>query len=144
MRYFLSPEARDAYAELTHKRITDAGLDLRCVEPTTIFAGGFELVSTGLHVEIPEGFFGLVRDRSSVALRGGVCVAGVIDSSYRGEIKVAMHNLGKDPLKFEPGERFAQMILIPHYAIENLSRVDSVEDLTSTERGSGGFGSTGR
>jgi dUTP pyrophosphatase len=144
MKYFLSPEAKAAYMELTHKRPTDAGLDLRCVGPVTIPSGGFELVPTGLHVEIPEGYFGLVRDRSSVALKGGVCVAGVIDSSYRGEIKVAMHNLGKLPLEFAAGERFAQMILIPHFAIGELALVASVDELSSTDRGSGGFGSTGR
>ena len=144
MRYFLTPEAVNSYSELSHARPTDAGLDLRCVEPVSILAGGFELVPTGLHLEIPEGYFGLVRDRSSVALKGGVCVAGVIDSSYRGEIKVAMHNLGKEPLKFAAGDRFAQMIVLPHFAITKLSHVSTIDGLSSTERGSGGFGSTGK
>lgn len=143
MNYFLTPEAKNSYTELTHARPTDAGLDLRCVEPVTIPAGGFELVPTGLHLEIPDGYFGLVRDRSSVALKGGVCVAGVIDSSYRGEIKVAMHNLGKQALTFAAGDRFAQMIVIPHLVISKLQSVGTVEELSSSERGQGGFGSTG-
>ena len=102
LKYYLNDEARACGIELKIPRALDAGFDLPCLTPTTIEPNGFALIKTGLHFSIPEGWVGLLRDRSSsVALRGGAITAGVIDASYRGEVKVAMHNLGKEPLVFE-------------------------------------------
>ncbi len=108
--------------------------------PVEIAGGQTTLIPIGIGVEIPPGYFGLIKDRSSVALRGLETAAGVIDSDYRGELKVVMHNVSEHPQVVEPGERIAQMIVVAHAAWE----VSEVEELGSTARGEGGFGSTGR
>lgn len=89
---------------------------------------------------IPPGYVGLVRDRSSVALAGLHTVAGVIDSDYRGEVMIAVHNAGAAQFTIRPGDRVAQMLLLECAQ----AAVSEVEELPSTERGAGGFGSTGR
>ena len=119
-----------------------AGYDLVAAMDDAIEIGPGEIVMapTGLSLEIPEGYFGLVKDRSSVALRGLRTAAGVIDSDYRGEVKVVLHNVTNGSLRVEPGERIAQMIVLAHAVWD----VVEVEELGHTERGEGGFGSTGR
>ena len=119
-----------------------AGYDLVAAldGPTEIAGGETALIPSGVVVEIPLGYFGLVKDRSSVALRGLHTAAGVIDADYRGEVKVMLHNVTNRPQAVEPGERIAQMILVAHAAWE----VVEAEELGSTARGDGGFGSTGR
>jgi len=144
LQYFLSPEAAEKKIELRVPRDSDAGFDLPSLEDVTIPPSGFALLRTGIHLAIPQGWVGLVRDRSSVALRGGVTSAGVIDASYRGEVKVAFHNLGKEPLRFAAGERIAQIIILPHLPGTESAQVSSLELLGNTERGAGGFGSTGK
>ena len=117
-----------------------AGLDLHSVESVTIPARGRAVVRTGLSVSIPSGFYGRVAPRSGLAVRHGLDVlAGVIDSDYRGEIICALINHGDAPLELEAGMRVAQLI------IESIATPEPVwsEDLSETERGSGGFGSTG-
>jgi dUTP pyrophosphatase len=117
-----------------------AGLDLCSVERVTIPAGGRAAVRTGLAVAIPRGFYGRVAPRSGLAVRHGVDVlAGVIDSDYRGEILCALVNLGEEPFEVEPGARVAQLVV---EAIA-LPRAAWAEELDETERGAGGFGSTG-
>lgn len=117
-----------------------AGLDLCSVERLTIPSGGRAAVRTGLAVAIPVGFYGRVAPRSGLAVRQGVDVlAGVIDSDYRGEILCALVNLGEEPFEVEPGARVAQLVV---EAIA-LPRAEWAEDLDETERGAGGFGSTG-
>lgn len=119
-----------------------AGLDLcACLEePLEVPPGSCRSIPTGLALAIPPGYVGLIRDRSSVATAGLQTVAGVIDSDYRGEVLVALHNAGRDPRIVRHGERVAQMLVLP------CPRVEVVEssDLPPTERGEGGFGSTGR
>ena len=122
-----------------------AGADLRALidEPVTIQPGRTVLLPTGLAFEIPEGYVGLVFARSSLGRKRGLAPAnkvGVIDSDYRGEVMVALHNHSDAPQIVEPGERVAQLAIVPFLPAE----YEEVEDLSDTERGEGGFGSTGR
>ncbi|MCE5272335.1 dUTP diphosphatase [bacterium] len=118
----------------------DAGLDLRASEALVIGPGERALAPTGLRFAIPEGFVGLIWDRSGLAARHGLhCFAGVIDSGYRGEVKVVLANLGTEPFSVERGMRIAQMLVQPVVAASPL-RVESLEE---SRRGEGGFGSTG-
>lgn len=121
-----------------------AGADLyACMdEPLTIAAGGTEFVHTGLAVEIPAGLVGLVYARSGLACKKGLAPAnkvGVIDSDYRGEIMVALHNHSTEDITIESGERVAQMVIAPYVFAE----YEEVQELEETVRGDGGFGSTG-
>ena len=120
-----------------------AGVDLRASDGCVIPPGGRALVPTGLRIALPEGYEAQVRPRSGLALRHGVTLPnspGTIDADYRGEIGVILMNLGQDPFVVEPGDRIAQMVVAP------VARVawSEVEELDATERGEGGFGSTGR
>src|SRR5262245_6425879 len=120
-----------------------AGLDLTAdADDVTLAPGARALVPTGIAVAIPAGFEGQVRPRSGFAHRTGVTVLnapGTIDSDYRGEIQVLLVNLGADTVHVRRGERIAQLVLSP------VARIawDEVERLEGTERGAGGFGSTG-
>ena len=120
-----------------------AGVDLRASEGCVIPSGGRALVPTGLRIALPEGYEAQVRPRSGLALEHGVTLPnspGTIDADYRGEIGVILMNLGQEPFVVEPGDRIAQMVVAP------VTRVawSEVEELDATERGEGGFGSTGR
>jgi dUTP pyrophosphatase len=122
-----------------------AGYDLyACLEESlTIKAGETAKVSTGLAVEIPEGYAGLVYARSGLATKRGLAPAnkvGVCDSDYRGEYLIFLHNHSQTDAVVEPGERIAQLIITPFLEAE----FEEAEELSETERGSGGFGSTGR
>ena len=121
-----------------------AGADLCALldAPLTISAGKFAMVPTGLFFEIPEGYEVQVRPRSGLAAKNGITVLntpGTIDSDYRGEIKVILINLGSSDFTINSGDRIAQMIIAP--VIQ--ASFSIVENLSQTERGSGGFGSTG-
>jgi dUTP pyrophosphatase len=117
-----------------------AGVDLRSIETLRIPARGRAVVRTGLSVAIPRGFYGRVAPRSGLAVKHGLDVlAGVIDSDYRGEILCALINHGDEPFEIEAGMRIAQLV------VESIALMEPVwsEDLSETERGCGGFGSTG-
>ena len=122
-----------------------AGYDLyACIDaPVTIAPHTTEKIGTGLAVEIPEGYFGAVFARSGLAAKQGLrpanCV-GVCDSDYRGEYIVALHNDGETPQTVAPGDRIAQLVILPCMTAE----FEQVIELSSTERGAGGFGSTGK
>ncbi len=118
----------------------DAGLDLFSIESVEVKPGEIVEVKTGIAVEIPKGYFGLIKDRSGLAAKGLHVLAGVIDEGYRGEIKVIMVNLGKKPLHIPVGSRFAQLIILPYP--RNL-KITEAKELTESERGEKGFGSTG-
>ncbi|HVV38559.1 MAG TPA: dUTP diphosphatase [Acidimicrobiales bacterium] len=123
----------------------DAGADLTAAEPVTLHAnGGRALVATGLRVAIPEGFAGFVLPRSGLALKHGVtCLntPGLIDSGYRGELKVLLVNTDRDSdYKVEVGDRIAQLV-IQRVEQAVFTKVDALDD---HQRGEGGFGSTGR
>jgi dUTP pyrophosphatase len=117
-----------------------AGLDLCAIERVTLAPGARAAVRTGLAVAIREGFYGRVAPRSGLAVRHGIDVlAGVIDSDYRGEILCALVNHGTEAFEIEPGARVAQLV------VEAIATPEPAwaNDLEDTERGAGGFGSTG-
>lgn len=121
-----------------------AGADLyACMgEPLTIAAGATEFIHTGIAMEIPAGLVGLVYARSGLACKKGLAPAnkvGVIDSDYRGEIMVALHNHSGEDITIDAGERVAQIVIAPYLH----ARYEEVEELEETVRGAGGFGSTG-
>lgn len=122
----------------------DAGLDLHAAEPAHIGPGERWQIKTGLAVEIPAGHAGLVLPRSGMALKHGISLVnapGLIDSGYRGEIGVLL--LNNDPaeiFRVEPGDRIAQLLVVPFVEVEPVE----ADELTGSERGDGGFGSTGR
>jgi dUTP pyrophosphatase len=126
-----------------YARAGDAGLDLHSAERVVIEPGGRTLVRTGLALAIPPGFAGFVLPRSGLALRHGVTVLnapGLIDAGYRGEVQVLLVNHDADAaVTVERGERIAQLVV---QAVETAELVE-VDDLAVTERGTGGFGSTG-
>jgi dUTP pyrophosphatase len=127
---------------LTRANPTDAGMDLMSAEEKSIPPLSRVVVSTGISMEIPEGYYGRVAPRSGLALKYGIDVlAGVVDSSYRGEIRVILFNTDKEEtFNIRQGDKIAQMIIEKHY---NFDFVE-VNELSSTQRGEGGFGSTGR
>ena len=122
-----------------------AGADLcACLDaPVIIAPGETVMIHTGLAMEIPTGFAGLVYARSGLASKRGIAPAnkvGVVDSDYRGELMVALHNHGQAPQAIEDGERIAQLVIMP-VCLPHMELADSLKE---TERGGGGFGSTGR
>jgi len=128
----------------TYATAGSAGMDLSACIPAnlTIAPGAIVVVPTGWALAIPAGFEGQVRPRSGLSTKFGVTVPnapGTIDSDYRGELKVALINLGKEPFEVTPGMRIAQMVIAP--AVQ--AKLREVESLETTQRGSGGFGSTG-
>ena len=121
-----------------------AGADLYACEggEVTIEAGQTKLIHTGIAMEIPEGLVGLIYARSGLACKRNLAPAnkvGVIDSDYRGEIMVALHNHGSQPQTVADGERIAQIVFAPFYT----ASFEVVDELSDTVRGIGGFGSTG-
>lgn len=131
----------DAAASLpTRATAGDAGLDLCSVEDVVIQPGDRLVVRTGIAMEIPSGYAGLVWDKSGLAAKKGLkTMGGVIDAGYRGEIQVVLANLGSEPHPIAVGDKIAQLL------IQKVELPDIVEvaELSDTERGDGGFGSTG-
>ena len=117
----------------------DAGMDLFSCVDEVIAAGEVKAVPTGIQMAIPEGYVGLVWDKSGISLKGVHRLAGVVDSGYRGEIRAVMVNLGKEPFIISKGMKIAQMLIQPVQAV----RIVEAENLDDTTRGEGGFGSTG-
>ena len=122
-----------------------AGADLYAVldEELTILPGETKLVKTGLAMEIPEGYAGLIYARSGLAAKRGLAPAnkvGVVDADYRGEVMVALHNHSTQPQTIAPMERIAQLVVAPFLKAEFVQ----ADELEATVRGEGGFGSTGR
>lgn len=129
----------------TNGSLFAAGNDLyACLEESlSIAPGETEMIPTGIAIAIPTGYAGLILARSGIASKKGLAPAnkvGLIDSDYRGEILVALHNHSNSVQTIEPGERVAQIMIIPYLP----TFFDEVEELDETERGAGGFGSTGR
>ena len=122
-----------------------AGVDLKAVitAPVTLKSLELKIIGTGLKIALPEGYEAQVRPRSGLAAKHGISVLkapGTIDADYRGEIGVILVNLSNNPFTVEPGERIAQLVLAKHEQIE----WKLTAQLTETDRGSGGFGSTGK
>jgi dUTP pyrophosphatase len=118
-----------------------AGFDLYASENSFILSGRRKIISTGISVKIPKGYYGRMAPRSGLAAKNGIDVlAGVIDSDYRGELKVILYNTEYKTFQVHAGDRIAQLIIekIAHPVIEEVNELDR------TERGAGGFGSTGQ
>lgn len=137
---YVNPEAkRPEYATEG-----SAGMDLSAVmdNPVTLRVGGRAMIPTGIALQIPEGYGGFVFPRSGLSYKKGISMAncvGVIDSDYTGEIKVVLHNISGHDYTVNPGDRIAQLVFMPIAKAE----LEAVEELDDTERGGGGFGSTG-
>lgn len=122
-----------------------AGMDVRAdlEQSVTLAPLGRAMIPTGLYVELPEGYEMQVRPRSGLAAKHGITVLnspGTIDADYRGEIRIILVNLSSEAFTIEPGERIAQLVVARHEQVA----WEPVEELGTTERGAGGFGSTGR
>ena len=133
------------YAVPSYATELSAGMDLKAniTEPVVLNSLERAMVPTGLFIELPEGYEAQICPRSGLAAKFGITVAnapGTIDADYRGEIKVILVNLSKDQFVINPGERIAQMVIARYEKIE----WEEVSELGQTDRGAGGFGSTGR
>ena len=129
----------------TYGSLEAAGADLyACLEQSVVIAPGESVfVPTGLAMEIPKGYAGLIYARSGLACKRGLAPAnkvGVVDSDYRGEFMVVLHNHSKAPQEIAHGERIAQLVITPVFT----PGFEEVSDLTNTDRAAGGFGSTGK
>lgn len=128
-----------------YQTLLSAGMDVRAdlEQSVTLAPLGRAMIPTGLYVELPEGYEMQVRPRSGLAAKHGITVLnspGTIDADYRGEIRIILVNLSGEAFTIEPGERIAQLVVARHEQVE----WEPVEELGTTERGTGGFGSTGR
>lgn len=125
----------------------DAGFDLYnfgAVNTDRFFQAYYQSFHTGVHVEIPHGYVGLIMTKSGLHRKYGMICTGVIDSGYTGEIVVTMNFVyNNDFMKLNGGEKIAQLVIVPLLNVE-LEQVESFDDLPSGERGNNGFGSTGR
>ncbi|MBQ3712177.1 MAG: dUTP diphosphatase [Bacteroidales bacterium] len=125
--------------------IASAGMDLHANIDEPLVLGSLErsLVPTGIFIELPVGYEAQIRPRSGLATKHGITVAnapGTVDADYRGEVKVSLVNISKEPFTIEPGERIAQMVVARHERVE----WEEVAELSKTDRGAGGWGSTGK
>ncbi len=118
----------------------DAGLDIYTTESRTLQPGELHLFSTGIAMELPRGYVGLLWDRSGMGVKGVHRLAGVLDSTYRGEIKVVLVNLSEKPIEIKEGDKIIQCIIQQYLP----TKIVEVEQLSSSNRGEKGFGSSGR
>ena len=120
---------------------TDAGLDLRTPEDVTIHPGGSAVIDTGVHIQIPAGYYGKLESKSGLNVKYGVVSkGGVIDSGYTGSIKAKLYNDSCEPYEFRAGDKIVQLLIIPCMAPELVE----VTGFPNTDRGANGFGSSGR
>lgn len=124
----------------TRAHKTDAGLDLRAAEDYTILAKGHKTIETGVHVQLPRGTAGLLVSKSGLNVKYNLTSTGLIDEGYTGSIKVKLYNHGLHDYYVKKGDKISQLVIFK--VAKPKLRV--VKDLPDTERGSGGFGSTGR
>lgn len=125
----------------TRAHATDAGLDLYSREEKVVLPGFAEVFDTGVHVELPKGYWGKLESKSGLNVNHDiVSCGGTIDEGYTGSIKVKLYNLGSERYRIEKGQKIVQMVILP-YITPELELVDRLEE---TERGNGGFGSTGK
>lgn len=124
--------------EFAHK--TDAGADLRSPVCTTVPARGSVVIDTGVHVEMPEGYTIFLKSKSGLNVKHNLIGEGVVDALYTGSIKVKLYNLGDTDYQILRGDKIIQMVILPCVYCE----FTQVEKFAETERGDGGFGSTGR
>ena len=131
---------KDAFVPIRAHR-DDAGLDLRTPIDVTVPKGGSVAIDTGFHCAIPKGYFGKLESKSGLNVKHGVVsLGGTIDCGYTGSIVAKLYNFGDEDYHFKAGDKIVQMILIPYIA----PAIRFVDKLDDTDRGSGGFGSSGR
>ena len=118
----------------------DAGLDLYAKHGGVIRPCGNEAFDTGVHIAIPEGYYGEIRSRSGLLFKHNIVTDGTIDSHYNGSIRVKLFNLNHRPYDVQPGDKIAQLVIVKC----ELPELEVVDELDETDRGAGGFGSTGR
>ena len=118
----------------------DAGFDLYTPQPVYLAPGTAVAIYTGVHMCIPQGYVGMIKSKSGLNVNKGIVCEGVIDAGYTGTIVAKLYNNGRDPVKFEAGDKITQIVILPIPEVE-LIRVDALGD---TERGDNGFGSSGR
>lgn len=123
--------------EFAHK--TDAGADLRSPVDVVIPARGSAVIDTGIHVEIPEGFTGFLKSKSGLNVKHNLIGEGVIDSGYQGSIRVKLYNMGNEYYSIKKGDKIIQLVILPCAYCDFVE----VNKFAETERGYGGFGSTG-
>ena len=131
----------------TRAHDADAGFDLYMPHIAgagmyweTLRAGESTVIDTGVHVEIPRGYVGMLKSKSGLNVRYGITSEGVIDSGYTGSIKVKLYNHGEEDYAIDEGDKITQLVILPVFTPE----LELVDDLTPTDRGGNGFGSTGR
>lgn len=124
----------------TRAHMDDAGVDLYAPIPFVVEAGQRAFINTGVHVAIPPRYFGSMRSKSGLLRKFGILTTGVIDSGYRGPVGVTLINTTHANIHFERGDKIAQMIIQPYETAD----FELVEELDETDRGSNGFGSSGR
>lgn len=127
----------------TYAHDADAGMDLRTPVVFIVPAHGDYTIDTGIHVEIPNDYVGFIKSKSGLNVNAGLTATGVVDSGYTGSIRVKLYNHSDEDYVFSRGDKITQMVVLP-VARFDMVRVDSLEDFGKTERGNGGFGSTGR
>jgi dUTP pyrophosphatase len=132
----ISPEATLP----TRAHPEDAGMDIYSLEDVILESSQGKVTKTGIAMAIPQGFVGMVADRSSLAKRGVKTAGGIIDAGYRGEIMICLWNISGEPIQLKRGERIAQLLILPIAT----PAVVEVAKLDETQRGAGGFGSTGK
>lgn len=138
---FTIPVVLDNEAYLPEKaHPTDAGFDLRTREEKTVPARGNAIFDTGVHMAIPNGYVGFLKSKSGLNVKHNLTGTGVIDAGYTGSICVKLYNNGDTPYTFNKGDKIIQIVVLPIFS-GGCQLVDSLED---TERGEGGFGSTGK
>lgn len=142
IRFSLSPEAKAAGCTFETPRVGDAGYDIRASEAVTLWNGVQVTVPTGLVLAIPDGYVGLIQDRSSLAIRRIRTHAGVIDPGFRGELSIVLENDNIDHYHVEAGDKIAQLVIV---SVAQLPLVEH-DGLGNEEtaRGRGAFGSTGK
>lgn len=124
----------------TRAHVTDAGIDLRTPSELWINPGKAATVDTGVRIEVPDGWSGMVKAKSGLNVKQDVTVTGVVDAGYSGSIVLRLRNLGEQTVSFKAGDKVAQLVIVPCH-LGQLRRVDAI---ASGERGANGFGSTGR
>lgn len=124
----------------TRAHNTDAGLDIYAKEGQVVPAKESAIFDTGVHIEIPEGYAGFLKSKSGLNVRYGITSEGVIDCGYTGSIRVKLYNNSGYDYTVKAGDKISQLVILPIVTPE----LELVEELEETERGTGGFGSTGR
>lgn len=119
---------------------TDAGADLRAPIGVVVPARGSRVIDTGVHIQLPHGYVGMLKSKSGLNVRHGITSEGVIDEGYTGPIKVKLYNHSDYPYAFARGEKITQLVIMPCAYVG----FELTDDLDDSERGDGGFGSTGK